>query len=169
MLHEEFENLTGITVSHRYYTERIEPEYTEASIDKQTFCTQWIKAHKTDICKALGSDIDGLIRDAALTDVLKNEPKELRRVIAEQRQTIESTEDEVHNLKFEIASKIEIIETLEAENNSLRDDVKDLQHTIDNINSVVGDFEAMEKELAEKDMEIMKLKAMLFDQMYKTA
>jgi hypothetical protein len=61
MMREEFVKLTGVEISHRYYTDRIEPEYTDGEwADKQEFCTDWLKRNKSTLCKASSIDLSGL-------------------------------------------------------------------------------------------------------------
>ena len=46
MQYTEFLTLTNRKVSHKKYTEKIEPEYMESQLNKQEFCTQYIQQTK---------------------------------------------------------------------------------------------------------------------------
>ena len=46
MLYTEFLTLTNRKVSHKKYTEKIEPEYMNSPLNKQDFCTQYIEQTK---------------------------------------------------------------------------------------------------------------------------
>jgi predicted nuclease with TOPRIM domain len=62
---EEFEALTGVTVTSKYLEEEIAPEYIKANIDKSEFCEAWLKAEKKNghIIKAHNTDFQNLVKE----------------------------------------------------------------------------------------------------------
>jgi hypothetical protein len=74
MMLQEFIKKTGVTVSHRYYSEKVEPLYSaDDNLDKDEFCTNWVKDHKRNIVKAHEFDIDTLSRDISLLEAIRTE------------------------------------------------------------------------------------------------
>jgi chromosome segregation ATPase len=161
MNREEFTKLTGVMVSLRYYTERIEPEYMDGTgADKVDFCAMWLKDNKSKVVKALSTDISSMTRDIASFECYKSD---------------------VDRLKAEVTEKDRIIQKSDYEINSERQqhtiDIKRLQDTIDRIKAdyeeVKTNYEEAKKEyvdlsdivedLKEKNTEIVFLKAQLYD------
>jgi len=98
MMREEFTNLTNVEVSHRFYTEKIEPEYMNGDwADKQEFCAQWVKKNKGAICKAHISDVDALSRDIACMDAMKEQADRASSLMKEANEKARLADVEAHN------------------------------------------------------------------------
>jgi chromosome segregation ATPase len=168
MMHEEFMNLTGLQVSYNYYTKNIEPEYTssEYSSDKQTFCEQWLKRNKANICKAVLTDIHILSRELAVNDTIRGQADRLR----EEKENAENRANEAERKLNESLNKLN---ALEKANEELLADVRrgdekaaELQEKWD---STYQQFRSHENRAIKAEEENIVLKAKLYDLMIKTA
>ena len=166
MMREEFINLTKVEVSGRYYTEAIEPQYMANNVDKQTFCADWLKINRNKICKAVTADFDSMNMDVAVMNCNKAEYKEAKSSAETLKNQLGLKERDLQEAirRRDAAEKRE--NELEAKIWELQEENAGLRSEFDNLDEVQGGTERM---LAEKDMEIMKLKAMLYDQMTKVA
>jgi len=166
-MYEEFVSLSGVNVSYRFYSEKIEPEYRDGNwTDKQEFCAEWLKTNKPSICKGLSIDISSLSRDISLMGTIKSEA-------LKSRQEKEAAEINARELKTQVNSLETKIEAMQKQADRLIKELEEKTQIADNFNSAENEIRELkyvrEKEMAEKDAEIIKLKAMLFDQMMKTA
>ena len=166
-MHEEFINQTGVTISYRFYTEKVEPSYRKGDWkDKDEFCAQWVKENKVSICKGSSADIRSLSRDISLMDCIRTEAA---------RSKVEK--EAAENKNRELETKVRSLETrIEAMQNQTDRHMKQLEELRASNEEMAGAeiaLAAMEsehqKEMNAKDSEIIMLKAMLFDQMMKTA
>jgi chromosome segregation ATPase len=156
MTHNEFTNLSGVTVSQRYYQNIIEPEYTHGNTDKSEFCTDWVKRNKPKLCKAVISDLDALNLDLCLMECHKSDATRSREELETERKARSDAENES-------ARKDITIEELKTE---VQDLTERLDRMIEDYNSVHQSYRELlelKTEIAERDTEIVKLKAMLFD------
>jgi chromosome segregation ATPase len=114
MQNEEFENLTGETVSFAYYTEVIEPQYTAMCVDKAEFCATWLKENKSGICKAVAADIRRLSSTACIYNGMKSQAERAKEITAEAISERDKAQTEIHNLKYkldDLTAKLEKIES----------------------------------------------------------
>jgi hypothetical protein len=155
MMHEEFEKLTGITVSHGYYTEHIEPEYVDQNADKADFCAAWIKAHKADVCKALSLDITGMVRESAIADTAIAQLNEMKARAANAK-----------NLEGELREAEEHLAAVRRERDSAFQQRKEVW---EQVNEHERTIHARNETIEAQKLEILTIKAMLFDALYKTA
>jgi len=101
MLHEEFTKLTGVQVSHRYYTEKVEPIYDyPGNGTKEEWCAEWVKLHKKNIIKAHVFDIEALSQDIAMMDAIKSQGERLRAEKRECEVKISNLQHRVNELQF---------------------------------------------------------------------
>jgi len=153
MMREEFVALTKVEVSHRFYTERIEPLYMAQNEDKQTFCAEWLKANKSNICKANILDIGAMNRDVALLEATRAEYYKMR-----------DTENDLKHQVMSLGENLEVArrdaERFEKENKQFTSENKALR---EKYHALEEKLDTAAKVLSVKDGEIMKLKAMLFD------
>jgi predicted RNase H-like nuclease (RuvC/YqgF family) len=160
MLHEEFAKLTGVNVSFRHYREKVEPGYNNSKMHKDDWCAEWLKENKKFIVKTHLLDIEALSRDISLMDSIRTENQRIRE---EKDATLRRNQD----LEFKV-------ESIENDNQNLRIQVDAFAETIGGLEKEVEQLAAESiqlktaiKVIDEKDNEILRLKAMLFDQMIK--
>ena len=154
---EEFSTLSGLTVSQRYYQTTIEPEYTVSDLpDKESFCTDWIKRNKSIICKAVSADINALSLDLCLLDNYKADAERSRDELQMERVARSHAEEE-------ITEHEKTIERLNQENESLRQIIRENRESIDSLIADYNELLSVKAESANKDAEIVRLKAKLYD------
>ena len=156
MMHNEFMNLSGVTVSQRYYQEVIEPQYMHGNIDKTEFCADWVKRNKSKLCKAVTVDIDKLSLDLCLMDCHKSDA-------ARNKQELEVERNARTDAESKLAKRDLTIERLDSELEELRKSVAIKQDCYDGLMTDYNELLQFKHECTTKDVEIQKLKAMLFD------
>jgi hypothetical protein len=153
MLHE-FVKKTGVNVSHRYYTEKVEPLYSaDDQLDQDEFCSNWVKDNKRHIVKAHEFDIDALSRDIALLDCIRTENARIKEESVAAKEKADHFERENERFRTEYDNLEDSLQMVRQENERLAQDAARL--------------EVASIELDNKDDEIIRLKAMLFDLMTK--
>ncbi|MDR2532640.1 MAG: hypothetical protein LBC82_07340 [Oscillospiraceae bacterium] len=164
MLHEEFVKLTGVNVSLRYYKEKVEPGYNGSNNHKDDWCADWLKENKKFIVKTHLFDIEALSRDISLMDAIRAENDKMR-----------------HSMKTALEREQEAkVRTGQAEENVklLHQRLTEKEATVNEQLQLIAGYSAeleksnnalssAAKSLNEKDDEILRLKAMLFDLMTK--
>lgn len=155
MMHDEFTRLSKVETTAKFYRESIEPKYMEAGIDKEAFVEQWLKDNKSNIVKAHVFDLDRATRELALADC---KAAELEKIKSENKRL--QNQAETFETKFKAANSSWQEEKHMAE--VWKADCLEAQKRAEQV-------EPLKERINELDMEIMKLKAMLFDQMIKTA
>ena len=159
MMREEFTERTKVEVSGAYYRDAIESVYMKDNVDKDTFCADWLKRNKHLIVKSHLADFNKMNMDVAVIECSKAENEENKLAVKDLKNRLGLME---RNLA-ETTRRRDAAENREKE---LETQVRELQENA---------CEAEEKPqtattmLNEKDTEIMKLKAMLFDLMNKVA
>ena len=159
MMREEFTERTKIEVSGAYYRDVIEPMYTKEDVDKDTFCADWLKRNKQLIIKAHLADFYKMNMDVAVMECNKAENEE-NKVAAN---TLKNKLGLMEKNLTETTRRRDAAEKREKE---LETQVWELQENAHGADKKLQTATAM---LNEKDNEIMKLKAMLFDMMNKVA
>lgn len=154
MMHEEFTRLSKIETTTKYYRESIEPKYIEMNIDKESFVEQWLKDNKANIVKAHAFDLDRASRELALVDFKTAELEKLR---ADNKQL--QNQAETFETKYKAANSSLQEEKHMAE--SWKADYHEAQ-------KIAEQVEPLKVQINELENQVIKLKAMLFDQMYKT-
>ena len=156
MMHEEFMDLSGIKVSLRYYEETIEPEYANNDCaDKQEFCAKWVKDNKSIICKASSTDIYELSQIACISSAIRSDARRDRDERAAAEKLVDELRKELEEVKYKYNEQLNYNDNL--------------QGVLKNREDCYCQVQSLESELAAKDIEIIKLKAMLFDYMIKAA
>ncbi|MCL1866412.1 MAG: hypothetical protein FWF82_03270 [Oscillospiraceae bacterium] len=149
MIYEEFVKLTGVTVSHRYYTEKVEVLYNaDYQLDKDEFCANWVKDNKRNLVKAHEFDIDALSRDVALLEAIRTENARIK--------------EEALTAKTKATN-------LELENESLKRKLANLEGDNERLTADAVRLEEVSRAIDKKENEILTLKAKLYDMMIKTA
>ena len=156
MNREEFTELTGVEISHRYYTERIEPDYADGEwADKQEFCAQWVKNNKANICKTSAIDLSGLHRDIANYECMKTRLEKGAEELAEAKNKIES-------LKITLETTIRHRDDAEQRANA---HLENQEHNAIQICDLQLEVKDLTEALAASQQEITTLKAKLYDLM----
>jgi hypothetical protein len=154
MMREEFEKISGLTVSQDFYQTVIEAAYMVQSNweSKEAFVAVWMKENKGLITKAIRTDISGLSNKVCILQGIKvqaeragTERDEAKEQLERTRSMLEQVSrqnDEYYNRKVEAEERAKEYRKFEPE------------------------LEAAKEAIAAKDAEIQRLKAMLFDAMY---
>ena len=157
MLYDEFLKLSYLNISHRFYTETIEPEYTDsAQPDKETFIADWTKRNKSLICKAVSTDISALSRDLIMMDAVRADAERSRADLQAERLNRADVEIELEQAR-------ESLTCMKKENEQLRCNIKNVRAEY---NKLIADYNRLlseREQYSKKDTEIMELKALLFD------
>ena len=158
-MREEFIERTKIEVSSAYYRDVIEPLYIKENVDKDIFCADWLKVNKQLIVKAHLADFNKMNMDVAVMECNKAENEKNKTVAKDLKNKLGlmKKKSEETTRRRDAAEKREM---------ELETRIWELQENAHGIEVNLKTAVAM---LNEKDTEIMKLKAMLFDMMNKVA
>ena len=163
MMHDEFVELTGVTVSPRYYTERIEPDYRDGDwADKQEFCAQWLKSNKTSICKAHSIDLSGLHRDIACYDAMKTRSEEDRAAKSRAEDEIRDLNNKLGHLTYERDEYGKEAEDARAESREVKAENDKLNTDLNEAHREIFEARIQNEKMAQ---ELVALKAKLYDLM----
>ncbi len=160
MLYEEFENLSGVTVSLSYYTEVIEPQYTAMNIDKTEFCTAWVKENKSGICKAVAADLRRLSSTACMYAGAKSQVEKSKEDAAEAIRERDKVKAEAHNLKYDLDAIAEKLENAEKDLEIAR---ADREKYLQEVDDLLREGHNSQEELKALRAENQALKAKLYD------
>jgi hypothetical protein len=154
MLHEEFVALTKVNVSFWYYTQKVEPDYNACVradlTDKAAWCADWIKTNKKYIVRTHEFDIESMSRDVGAKVVLYQENANLKEQLSVLEAAKVVLESEVGDLKRKLDTEQNEIAVIRTEYDGRIERFRD-------------------SELAAKNSEIIKLKALLYDELTKSA
>ena len=159
MMREEFTERTKVEVSGAYYRDVIEPMYMKDNVDKDTFCADWLKRNKQLIIKSHLADFNKMNMDVAVMECNKAENEENKLAAKDLKNRLELME-------MDLAETTRRRDAAEKREKELEAQVRELQ---ENANGTEEKLQTAAAMLNEKDTEIMKLKAMLFDLMNKAA
>jgi chromosome segregation ATPase len=160
MQHEEFENLSGVTVSLTYYTEVIEPQYTAMNVDKTEFCATWLKENKSGICKAVAADLRRLSSTACMYDGARSQEEKAKKTAAEAISERDKAQTEIHNLKYKLDDLTAKLEKVESD---LETASADRDRYFQEGDDIVRRYNDSQEELKALRAENQALKAKLYD------
>ena len=166
MMREEFTERTKVEVSGRYYRDTIEPMYTETNVNKDEFCADWLKRNKQLIVKTHLADFNKMNMDIAVMECQKSELNEAKSEVASQKRENEILKNKLGLTEQDLKEALRRRDAAETREKELETQIWELQ---ENAYGADEKLQAAAVMLNEKDAEIMKLKAMLFDMMNKTA
>jgi hypothetical protein len=156
---EEFEALTGVTVTSKYLEEEIAPEYIKNNINKADFCEAWLKAEKKKghIIKAHNTDFQNLVKENINLNYNEDRLKQNYERVCGECVTLREK-----NVALEENQKhlSEDIRPLEKEKETYLKNWNDTTQTSREFFDKIGKQKEIIKE---KELEIMRLKSMLFD------
>ena len=152
MMREEFTERTKVEVSGAYHRNAIDPMYMEANIDKDTFCSDGLKRNKQLIIKAHLADFNKMNMDVAVVECNKAESEE-------NKTAVKTLKNKLGLVEHDLVETTRRRDAAEKREKELETQVWTLQE------NAYGAEEKLQAAamLNEKDTEIMKLKAMLFD------
>jgi len=166
MMREEFTERTKVEVSGRYYRDAIEPMYTKANVDKDEFCADWLKRNKQLIVKTHLADFNKMNMDVAVIECQKSELNEVKAEAASQKKENETLKNKLGLTERDLQEALRRRDAAETREKELETQIGELQ---ENVCGTKEKLQTAATMLNEKDTEIMKLKAMLFDMMSKVA
>jgi len=159
MMREEFTERTKIEVSGAYYRDVIEPMYMKENVDKDEFCADWLKRNKQLLVKAHLADFNKMNMDVSVMECNKAENEE-NKVVAK------DLKNKLALMERDLAETTRRRDAAEGRERELEAQIREIQENVHGAEEKLQTAAAM---LNEKDTEIMKLKAMLFDMMNKAA
>jgi peptidoglycan hydrolase CwlO-like protein len=154
MLHEEFEQLSGLTVSQDFYQTVIEAAYMAQSNweSKEAFVTLWMKQNKGLITKAIRTDISGLSNKVCILQGIKAQAERAGAERDEAKEQLERTKS--------------MLEQVSHQNDEYYNRKVEAQERAKEYSKFEPELAAAKETIAARDAEIQRLKAMLFDALY---
>ena len=140
--------------------------YTEANADKDEFCADWLKKNKQLIVKAHLADFNKMNMDVAVMECQKSELNEAKAEVASKEKENETLKNKLALTERNLEETTRRRDVAEKREKELETQVWELQENAYGTDEKLQTAAAI---LNEKDTEIMKLKAMLFDMMNKVA